>query len=679
MRGGAPPTDAAAAQRALSRGRRALARACARRPRRPAVAAAGDRPPRGAAPPRPPRSGSSPSCRSAATRARARARDADRARPAARGAVGAPDDGAVPVGPPGRRARRLPPRARGAGRGARASSPRPSCGGSSSRCSGRTRALEVAGRPLRGFRLLEQVGEGAFGVVHRAFQPQVGSRGRGQGRASRAGQRPGVHPPLRGRGAARRAPRAPAHRPALRLLARAGRRLPGHALHARRKPARRAGRAGRCPCRGGARVVDQVGARAGLGAPPGRRAPRRQAGEHPLRRGGQRLPVRLRHRRATSARARTPDRARGSYRLVDYLSPEELRGEAPTARADIYSLGLRPARDARRPPPAGRHAARGPAARPVPPREPMLAGPRRDRRCAARDDPTERYADAARSCRRSRHGRVRAGRRGTRWPGPQPVQGPAPVPGARRARLPRAARASSHGWSSASPATARRAGARWSDRRAAASPRRCALGWCRRCAPGAVPGSRALVRRRDRARRRAVRRARRSARRARSDWRPRPTWPGASSATPTALAEAAAWLLPDEDSELLLVIDQFEELFTLVEDEERRAAFLAALRCGERPAQPRAHRAHAARGLLRPAARPSRLRGGPARRHRARPAAERRRARARDRRAGRARGRRASRAGCSPSWSSTSPASPARCRCCSSRSPSCSTAATTGR
>ncbi|HEX6262740.1 MAG TPA: BTAD domain-containing putative transcriptional regulator, partial [Actinomycetota bacterium] len=34
--------------------------------------------------------------------------------------------------------------------------------------------LEPAGEPLRGYRLLEQVGAGAFGTVHRAFQPQVG-------------------------------------------------------------------------------------------------------------------------------------------------------------------------------------------------------------------------------------------------------------------------------------------------------------------------------------------------------------------------------------------------------------------------------------------------------------------------------------------------------------------------
>ena len=34
--------------------------------------------------------------------------------------------------------------------------------------------LELKGEALRGYRLLEQIGEGAFGVVHRAVQPQVG-------------------------------------------------------------------------------------------------------------------------------------------------------------------------------------------------------------------------------------------------------------------------------------------------------------------------------------------------------------------------------------------------------------------------------------------------------------------------------------------------------------------------
>jgi WD40 repeat protein/DNA-binding SARP family transcriptional activator len=43
------------------------------------------------------------------------------------------------------------------------------------------------------------------------------------------------------------------------------------------------------------------------------------------------------------------------------------------------------------------------------------------------------------------------------------------------------------------------------------------------------------------------------------------------------LLRAARRVLPDDDSELLIVIDQFEELFTLVEDEARRFRFLAML------------------------------------------------------------------------------------------------------
>jgi ABC-type glycerol-3-phosphate transport system substrate-binding protein len=35
-------------------------------------------------------------------------------------------------------------------------------------------ALEIGGERLRGYRLLERIGEGAFGTVHRAFQPEVG-------------------------------------------------------------------------------------------------------------------------------------------------------------------------------------------------------------------------------------------------------------------------------------------------------------------------------------------------------------------------------------------------------------------------------------------------------------------------------------------------------------------------
>lgn len=49
------------------------------------------------------------------------------------------------------------------------------------------------------------------------------------------------------------------------------------------------------------------------------------------------------------------------------------------------------------------------------------------------------------------------------------------------------------------------------------------------------------------------------------------------AAPETGMLRASLMLLPDVDSRLLLVIDQFEELFTLVEDEEVRRRFLAQL------------------------------------------------------------------------------------------------------
>src|SRR5262249_18780969 len=43
------------------------------------------------------------------------------------------------------------------------------------------------------------------------------------------------------------------------------------------------------------------------------------------------------------------------------------------------------------------------------------------------------------------------------------------------------------------------------------------------------------------------------------------------------LLRALKRILPDDDSELVLVLDQLEELFTLVEDDERRAHFLTII------------------------------------------------------------------------------------------------------
>ena len=46
---------------------------------------------------------------------------------------------------------------------------------------------------------------------------------------------------------------------------------------------------------------------------------------------------------------------------------------------------------------------------------------------------------------------------------------------------------------------------------------------------------------------------------------------------PSALARSAAWALADADADLLLIVDQFEEVFTLVHDEARRTSFLDSL------------------------------------------------------------------------------------------------------
>jgi WD40 repeat protein/DNA-binding SARP family transcriptional activator len=48
------------------------------------------------------------------------------------------------------------------------------------------------------------------------------------------------------------------------------------------------------------------------------------------------------------------------------------------------------------------------------------------------------------------------------------------------------------------------------------------------------------------------------------------------------LCRAAKRVLPDDDSELVIVLDQLEELFTLVDDEERRAQFLSLVECAAR-------------------------------------------------------------------------------------------------
>ena len=72
-------------------------------------------------------------------------------------------------------------------------------------------------------------------------------------------------------------------------------------------------------------------------------------------------------------------------------------------------------------------------------------------------------------------------------------------------------------------------------------------------------------------------------------------------------------ILPDDGTELVLVVDQLEEVFTMVEDEQLRNRFLrslvAATQATRRPAP---GDRHAPRGLLRPPAHRPRARGADA-------------------------------------------------------------------
>src|SRR6266542_4217571 len=145
----------------------------------------------------------------------------------------------------------------------------------------------------------------ARGGILRVGPPGVpapgGPGGGGEGRPPQIRQRSGVHPPLRDGGPVGSPARAPPRRPPLRLLAGAGRRLPGDAVPQGREPQegpreRPHGPGGRGP------APRPGGAGPGGGPPPGRGAPGRQASQHPVRRGRQRLPLGLRDRQGPGDR-----------------------------------------------------------------------------------------------------------------------------------------------------------------------------------------------------------------------------------------------------------------------------------------------------------------------------------------------------------------------------------------
>ncbi len=304
--------------------------------------------------------------------------------------------------------------------------------------------LDLEGEPLRGYRLLEQVGEGAFGVVYRAIQPQVGREV-----AIKA-----VHPEL-------------ANHPDFVRRFDHEAQIVARLEHPHVVPLYDYWREPNAAylvmrfLRGGsveelleagpldpARVVsdhgaDRVGAR--RRPPTGRRTSRRQARQRASGRGGQRLPHGLRcrprcrfagtkHRHDDARNARLPvaraDPARAGKPSVRCVRARDrgvrdVDGRAPFP-GDVSDGVARPSRAGRAP--LASHPSSGPASRR---RRGDQASDREGRRRAVPGRHDDRCGAAGRVGGNA-HPRPSGG------PDPEPVQGPARVPGGGHGRLLRA-------------------------------------------------------------------------------------------------------------------------------------------------------------------------------------------------------------------------------------------------
>ena len=92
----------------------------------------------------------------------------------------------------------------------------------------------TAGRPLRGYRLGEQIGEGAFAVVYPRDSTVAWSRCGGQNHPPRVGQQAGVREAVRSRGPSGGPTGTPLHRAVVRLLARTRPGMPRFPISTRR-------------------------------------------------------------------------------------------------------------------------------------------------------------------------------------------------------------------------------------------------------------------------------------------------------------------------------------------------------------------------------------------------------------------------------------------------------------
>ena len=98
--------------------------------------------------------------------------------------------------------------------------------------------LDPAGEPLRGYRLLELIGENALGAPVPGDATERRAGGRGSRRARASSQRSGLRPTVRGGRAGRSGARTPARLARVRLLARARSRLHRHTVPPRGEPER---------------------------------------------------------------------------------------------------------------------------------------------------------------------------------------------------------------------------------------------------------------------------------------------------------------------------------------------------------------------------------------------------------------------------------------------------------
>ena len=193
------------------------------------------------------------------------------------------------------------------------------------------------GSDLLGYEIEEVIGRGGMGVVYRArdralernvalklIAPEyagfTGFRGRflAESRLAASLEHPNVVPIYAGGGSGR----PPLYRDAVHR----GPRSQGD-------PARRCSDA-----RAGDRDLSSGRKRARRRARAGSRPPRRQALEHPDRRERSGVPRRLRPSRLSSDPAKASEIA-ASLGTIDYVAPEQIRGDAIDGRADVYSLG----------------------------------------------------------------------------------------------------------------------------------------------------------------------------------------------------------------------------------------------------------------------------------------------------------------------------------------------------